>query len=248
MSPSQPLPDKTRSTDAFSRWENEVRFELFSERDLPTLSVPEQIAAELARRIVRGALEPGRRIAEQEVANEFKVSRGPVREAIRVLEREGLVTVLPRRGAVVTELSAHEVAELFEIRAALFALVVQKIVQQPDTELLAALRAGVARLDALAEGEGDGDAYAETVYRLLVLVARHCDNLRLQRMLSALSLQTLRYSKLSLARVERRKRSARLWRSTLTAIERGDTERAVALARQRIRESSDEALRQLSLS
>ena len=56
MSPQQPLPDKTRSTDAFSRWENEVRFELFSERDSPTLSVPEQIAAELARRIVRGAL------------------------------------------------------------------------------------------------------------------------------------------------------------------------------------------------
>ena len=222
-----------------------MRLELFSERVQPTLSVPEQIAAELAKRILGSKLAPGERIAEQQVADEFQVSRGPVREAIRLLEREGLATVLPRRGAVVTELSAHEVAELFEIRTALFALVVKKITKAAPPELLLSLRAGIARLESLADEPGGGDAYAETVYKLLIVVARACDNLRLQQMLSALSLQTLRYSKLGLASVARRRKSAQLWRDSLDAIERGDADLAVRLSQQRIVESGDEALRSL---
>lgn len=239
-------PPAAPAEDAFSRWEHEVRFELFADRPPLSLSVPDQLAAELARRILRGALEPGQRLGEQELADEFKVSRGPVREALRVLEREGLVTLNPRRGAMVTELSASEVADLFEIRAALFALVVQKILRDKPPELMASLRAGVARLDALAEADDGGEAYAETVYRLLVVVARHAGNQRLQQMLSALSLQTLRYSKLGLSSVERRRRSARLWRQAVKAIERGDAEQAVALTLQRIQESGDEAARRLS--
>ena len=203
--------------------------------------------SEMARRILRGLLAPGQRIGEQEVADEFQVSRGPVREAIRVLEREGLVTVLPRRGAIVTELSSQEVADLFEIRGALFALVVQRIIEQRPPELMTALRAGLARLEAQADDPDGGDAYAETTYRLLILVARQCGNLRLQRMLTALSLQTLRYSKLGLASVERRQRSARLWREATTALAQGDIERMVALTHQRIEESGEEAIRQLGL-
>lgn len=235
----------TDTVDAFAHWEDLVRFELFADRPQPTLSVPEQIAAEMARRILRGLLAPGQRIGEQEVADEFQVSRGPVREAIRVLEREGLVTVLPRRGAIVTELSSQEVADLFEIRGALFALVVQRIIEQRPPELMTALRAGLARLEAQADDPDGGDAYAETTYRLLILVARQCGNLRLQRMLTALSLQTLRYSKLALSSPERRQRSVRLWRSTLSAIDKGDADRAVALTQQRIRESGTEAARAL---
>lgn len=244
--PARPTPaPAAAAADAFAHWEDLVRFELFADRPQPTLSVPEQIAAELARRILRDQLTPGQRIGEQEVAEEFQVSRGPVREAIRVLEREGLVTVLPRRGAIVTELSAQEVTELFEIRGALFALVVRRIIEQRPPDLMAALRAGLARLEAQAEDPAGGDAYAETTYRLLIMVARMCGNVRLQRMLTALSLQTLRYSKLALASLERRQRSVRLWRNTLSAIDKGDAERAVALTQQRIQESGTEAVRAL---
>ena len=65
-------------------------------------------------------------------------------------------------------------------------------------------------------------------------------------MLSGLSLQTLRYSKLGLATVERRKRSARLWRLALDAQRRGDIENLLALARARILESSQESARQMA--
>lgn len=231
----------------FAQWEGAVAFRLFGDQALPTLTVPEQIAAQVGDRILDGRLAPGARIGEQELADEFRVSRGPVREAIRILEREGLATVLARRGAIVTELSAAELREIFEVRAALFDAVARKVVADHPPELLAVLRSGLLRLEALAEGADDGDAYAETTYRLVIITARHCGNPRLQRMLASLSLQTLRYSKLGLRSVERRKRSARLWRQALHALERGDAERLMALSRQRIEESGEEAARQLSL-
>ncbi len=231
--------------DIFTRWEGAVAFRLFADQADPTLTVPEQIAAQVGDRILSGAMAPGERIGEQELANEFAVSRGPVREAIRMLEREGLATVLARRGAIVTELSATELKELLEIRAGLFELVARKLAAHPTPELLAMMDAGVARLQSLAQTPDAGDAYAETTYRLLILCARQCGNQRLQRMLTALSLQTLRYSKLGLASVARRQRSAELWQQATEALRQGDVERMVALTRLRIEESGEESIRQL---
>lgn len=230
----------------FARWEGAVAFRLFGDASVPTLTVPEQIAAQVGDRILEGRLAPGARIGEQELADEFQVSRGPVREAIRILEREGLATILARRGAIVTELSAEELRELFEIRAGLFDVVARQLAAERPPELLAVLRSGVARLEALADGVHDGDAYAETTYRLILIAARFSGNRRLAQMLGALSLQTLRYSKLGLESVERRRRSVRLWRQALVALERGDADKLMALSRQRIAESGEEAARRLA--
>jgi DNA-binding GntR family transcriptional regulator len=232
--------------DLFAQSEGLVAFRLFADQVDPTLTVSEQIAARVGDRILAGQMAPGERIGEQELADEFAVSRGPIRDALRVLEREGLVTILARRGAIVTELRAQELRELLEIRAGLFEIVVRKLVAQADASLIALLESGVDRLESLAALPDAGDAYAETTYRLLILCARQCGNVRLQRMLTAISLQTLRYSKLGLASVERRRRSASLWRQATVALRAGDAERMVALARQRIEESAEEAVAQLS--
>lgn len=231
--------------DQFAAWEGAVAFRLFADQADPTLTVPEQIAARIGDRILSGQMAPGERIGEQELAEEFAVSRGPIREALRILEREGLVTILARRGAIVTDLSSAELQELMEIRAGLFELVVRKLAANGSPELLPLLRAGTQRLQSLAALPKAGAAYAETTYRLLILCARMAGNRRLQRMLTGLSLQTLRYSKLGLASVERRLRSARLWQEATDALASGDTERMVALTRQRIEESAEEAVRVL---
>ncbi|MBO9641574.1 MAG: GntR family transcriptional regulator [Pseudacidovorax sp.] len=238
--PSDPLADPD-----FSRWEKEVAFRLFADASGLTLTVPEQVAARLGDRILSGELAPGARVGEQEVADEFAISRGPVREAIRILEREGLIQVLPRRGAIVAVLTAQELRELFEIRAGLFDVVVRKVASQRPPELLALMRAGVARLETLSTTPEGGDAYAETVHRLLQLTARFAGNERLRRMISALSLQTLRYSKLGLASVERRQQSVQLWIEARDALEQGDTARMMQLARARSEASAEEAARRL---
>lgn len=238
---------RTSDADAqvFARWERAIEFRLFADAAGPTLTVPEQVAAKVGDRIISGRLAPGARVGEQELADEFAISRGPVREAIRILEREGLVAVLPRRGAVVTSLTAQELRELFEIRAGLFEIVLRKVASMRPPELMAAMRAGVARLESLADDPQGGDAYAETTHRLIQITACFGGNERLRRMIGALSLQSLRYSKLGLASVDRRRRSVKLWRQALKALERGDAEQMVLLARQRSEESSDEAARQL---
>jgi len=223
-----------------------VGFRLFADRLQPTLTVSEQIAASIGERIIEGRLEQGAPIREQDLADEFEVSRGPIREAIRILEREGLVTVLARRGAFVTALTVDEVREIFEIRAGLFEIVSRKVANARDSELLVVLRAGIASLERLAKLDDDAGQYAETSYRLSILSARSCDNSRLARMLTALSLQTLRYSRLSLASRARRQQSAKIWRQALNALERGDAARYVELARRRVEESGAAAVRQLT--
>lgn len=222
-----------------------VAFRLFADRHQPTLTVTEQIAASIGDRIISGKLEQGAPVREQDFADEFQVSRGPIREAIRILEGEGLVAVLARRGAFVTELTVDEVRDIFEIRAGLFEIVSRKVAHARDPELLGVLRTGVASLERLAKLTDDAGQYAETSYRLSILSARSCGNPRLVSMLTALSLQTLRYSRLSLASKARRQQSAKIWRQAVEALERGDSELYVELARRRVEESGAAAVSQL---
>jgi DNA-binding GntR family transcriptional regulator len=239
------MPARDTDQAIFARWEQSISLRLFSDTAGLTLTVPEQIAAKVGNRIIEGQLAPGARVGEQELADEFEVSRGPIREAIRILEREGLVAVLARRGAVVASLSAQDLHEVFEIRAGLVDIALRKIAQKRPPELLAVMRAGVARLQTLAEQADAGDAYAETVHRLIQITAAFAGNERLRRMIAAMSLQSLRYSKLGLAAVERRKRSVQMWQQTLQALEEGNAEQLIALSRQRSEASADEASRQL---
>jgi DNA-binding GntR family transcriptional regulator len=232
-----------KAPDNLARWDGAVAFRLFADQDTPTLTVPEQIASAIGDRIIAGDLAPGSRMIEQELAAEFAVSRGPVRDALRILEREGLATILARRGAVVTELTTDEVREIFEVRAALIETAARTMVESGNRDYLAILGTGMERLVALAQLDDDGGQYAETIYRLSILGARLCGNKRLARMITALSLQTLRYSKLALASRTRRQRSVRLWKEAHTALKRGDTATYMALARQRVEESGAEAIR-----
>ena len=235
----------SKSEELFKTWESAVAFRLFADSEQPTLTVPEQIALVIGDSIISGELAPGSRIIEAEISERFEVSRGPVRDAIRVLEREGLVTVLARRGAIVTDLTAQEVRNIFEIRAGLLEIVARKVAEKRDPGLLEMLKVGVKRLEQLAAQSDDLGAYAETVYRLTIFGVRSCGNPQLIRMLVGLSLQTLRYSKLSLASQERRLRSVDVWRRAVQALDRGDVEEYMRLQRQRVEESGVEAARVL---
>ncbi|MGW5641556.1 GntR family transcriptional regulator [Saccharopolyspora sp. NPDC003752] len=83
----------------------------------------EQVRDELRARIADGRIGPGDRMVEQALADEFGVSRIPVREALRMLETEGLVHNVPRRGVIVSELTRPDIEHLFDIREALEVLV-----------------------------------------------------------------------------------------------------------------------------
>lgn len=80
------------------------------------------IASSLRHEIISGRLLPGQWLRQEELAERFNASPIPVREALRALEAEGLVRIFPHRGAVVAELSADELSEIYEIRASLEAM------------------------------------------------------------------------------------------------------------------------------
>jgi DNA-binding GntR family transcriptional regulator len=215
------------------RAEGLVVFRWFGADAPQTLSLPEQIAARLGDRILDGEFEPGDRLIEQDLAATFKVSRGPIRDALRLLAREGLVRIHARRGAEVTRLSIEEVAEIFEIRLGLFAIATRKVAEQRDPAFIARYRMAIEELARHAESDDDGARFTEIVFQTSLLTARGAGNLRLAEMLTALSLQTLRYTRLALASIDSRRRSLSLWREALACLERGDVDgfEAACLAR-----------------
>lgn len=211
-----------------------------------TLSLAEQIAGRLSERIAAGRYAPGQRVMEQAVSAEFGVSRGPVREALRLLEKDGLVTILPRRGAQVTRLSIPEVREIFDIRAALNGLRDRSIAEDPErSRLLPGLEATVARLARLARDPGEADEYVETVFELNRMLNEAAPNRRLRAILSSLALQTLRYSRLGLSTPERRQQSVGNWERLVKAVREGDGLEAQRAAERRVLDSRDAAIREL---
>lgn len=211
-----------------------------------TRSLPEQIAAQVSRRIASGAYGPGQRILEQSIAAEFAVSRGPVREALRLLEKDGLVTILPRRGAQVTSLSVDEVREIFDIRAVLNGLRDRRIAESPTRlAVLPAIEAEVGTLARLVREGGEGVHYVETVFELNRLLNEATTNKRLSSILESLALQTLRYSRLGLSTPERRRQSLKHWQQLVRAIRDGDADAAQQAAERRVRDSRDAAIKLL---
>lgn len=103
--------------------------------------------------ILAGGLKPGQRINEVRLAAELRVSRAPIREACRRLERHGLIEVRPNRGAFVCELDASGIAELYDLRAALEDLVGRRAAERCDQGRLAALAALVEEMAALAAAD-----------------------------------------------------------------------------------------------
>lgn len=130
-------------------------------------SLAEQIAHHLAERIIRGELKPGERIQEQKVTQALNVSRGSVREALLILERRHLVAILPRRGAQVTLLNAHNVTSLCTLMSELYILQANAVAEHWKTEAdLAPFVAIQERLRASLESQ-DVKAFVEESFNVM---------------------------------------------------------------------------------
>lgn len=124
-----------------------------------TLSV-EQVCERIRSAILHGDLEPGEKLNEQDLASEFEVSRTPIREAIRQLEAERLVTRTPFVGVVVRRLQPAEVLELLEIREVLEGLVARLATKNMDSVHLQKLQALQKQIAAHAK-RGDVPGYLD---------------------------------------------------------------------------------------
>jgi len=126
-----------------------------AERSLNKELLSDQVYAVIRRSIVSGEAQPGDRIKEGDIARELGVSQAPVREALKRLVHEGLVTYLPRRGNFVTEISTEAAADARDVRAVIEALAGRRLATGPARpDLIATLRRLVAEM---REAAGAGD-------------------------------------------------------------------------------------------
>ena len=204
----------------------------------PLRTLPEQIAEQLAQEIVDQTLRPGQRLKEVELCEQFRVSRAPIREALRLLESRGLVQIAARRGVRVTQLSAQEVDDLYEIRASLLGLAARRVAARRDVQFLPSARPFVQRLRQFASHPAYGK-YFEATYGLSNLVAQTAGSPRLSGLVHSFSQQVARYTRLSLQTVERRRKSLHNWERLVKAIEAGQPEAAESAMRDLVFGSRD---------
>lgn len=118
----------------------------------------ESVREAIRDRVISGQLPPGSRLVERQLAEQLKVSRVPVREALRALEREGFVEERPTRGMVVTQPSEDDLDTLFEVRSALEDILCRRLVRTLDDQGLDHLQAVVERAEAAIDSRDSAAA------------------------------------------------------------------------------------------
>lgn len=153
----------------------------------------------LREAIVEGVLAPGSRLSEVQVAKQLNVSRTPMREAFVQLEREGLVTIVPRVGAFVRSVTLRDVEEIYTVRAALECLAVE-LASQRITAL------GRAQLDDVIDAmrtsvaADDPASYVDALDRFYTIVMTIADNRTLQESHAGLIGPVRRLRRIAMAR------------------------------------------------
>ena len=165
---------------------------------LQATTVAEQAADALRRKIISGELPEGYQLRQDALAAEFGVSRIPVREALVQLEGEGLVRIVPHKGAVVSELSIAEISELFMLRGLLEPMLLKKsapkLTQADFAELDAILAEYTKELHAQHPAR-----WGELNTRLHDLLMSKAEQPRTLSIVTSLLQQTDRYTRLQLS-------------------------------------------------
>lgn len=146
----------------------------------------------LRQAILKGELAPGERLMEIQLADRLGVSRTPIREAIRKLELEGLVLMIPRKGAEVAKISEKSLRDVLEVRRALEVLAVELACQRMTEEDIKKLESAQEDFKAAVD-KGEAMAIAETDEHYHDIIYNGTGNVRLIQLLNNLREQMYRY-------------------------------------------------------
>lgn len=220
---------------------------------IPTLEVRkfaaplrQQVLDGLRRAIIDGRLAPGARLTERELTEMMRVSRTVIREALRQLETEGLVAIVPNKGPVVRELSPAEAKDLYSIRAVLEGLAARLFVENADE---AGVRRLAQALDVVAGAyeRGDANEVLETKNRFYDVLFEGAGSETLSSMLGTLHARIWRWRALGLTHPQRSahrsRESVRGLRAVLAAIRKGDADAAEKLTREEAQRAAAEVMR-----
>ena len=201
-----------------------------------------EVVCETLRDAIRkGILKPGERLMEIQLAEELGVSRTPVREAIRKLELEGYVIMMPRRGTYVANLSIRDVNEVFEIRTSLDSLASGLAAERITDEELERLQRLLVRISEYAE-TNDMEKIVETDTEFHDLLYQASRNTRLVGIIFNLREQLTRFRTTSMAFPGRLAATLEEHRRIVEAIAQGDVKEAQAAAEYHMEKSEQTLL------
>lgn len=216
--------------------------------------LPERIADDLTRRIMAGEFRSGDRLIEADLAEFYNVSRGPIRDAIRILTNRGLADFYPRRGAVVGLFDTKTLADALNIHATLSGFSARYAALMWTPSALAALTQRVEALEVLAQDVTCKPLrFALTSGRIGTALARCSDSAILQRMMLSNANDIVwallwREFLVDFRTPERRRENADIWREVMNHVEARDADAAERTMQELIFQCRDEALKVLRLA
>jgi DNA-binding GntR family transcriptional regulator len=223
-------PASARAEDkrSFARAVAVVRGIIAERHDRPSLV--SKIACEIAGEIIEGLRQPGDDLNSVELSRHYRTSRTPIREALMLLEKEGLVDIPPRRRPRVGSLDMHEVRDIYRARAALFELIATDVARSVTPEGLATLGAALTEMKRACRS-GDLNGYVWANVDFYDRNTQLASNRTVKRILDSLLLRTLRLRRLSLSQPGRLQKSLDDHIRLMKAYEDRDANLAAALIR-----------------
>lgn len=200
----------------------------------------------LRQAILTGELKPGERLMEIHLANMLGVSRTPIREAIRKLELEGLVTMIPRRGAEVAQITEKSMSDVLEVRRAMDALCAELACERITEEDLERLREACGRFEQ-ATGTKDVKKIAQADVELHDIILQATGNRRLIQLVNNLSEQMYRYRFEYIKDISQHERLVEEHRMIYESLVSRDRERAAEAARTHIDNQRKAIIHQIRL-
>lgn len=203
-----------------------------------TLGITAQVTNAIREAIVTAQYEPGQKLSETVLSEHFKVSRTPIREALKQLEREGLVEIIPRVGTCVSKPTEKELNELFTLKEVMEGLAAGLFAENGSADEIIKVQKAVADMERAIE-TSDNKLYVEANGVFHEAILEGADNSKLSFMLNMLLNQIPynRYVFLTIENPVRREKSLMEHKSILVAIEKGDSAQAEQAMRDHVRAS-----------
>lgn len=194
-------------------------------------TVKTALASQLRDDIVRGTFKPGERLRLEELAKRYDVSTMPIREALGVLESEGIVTNFPHKGAVVTKFSSDELREIYEIRANLEKMATVKAVPRITDAVLEELENLILEMDLVQD---DSARFSEINTKFHAVLYGCGEKQHLDNLIQSLRYRTQHYLHDYIDDSERLQTAQREHRRLLELCKSGDVEKAAELMVQHV--------------
>jgi len=205
-----------------------------------------EIAYEVLKKaIITGEIPAGERIVETDYADRLHISRTPLREALRKLERDGLVEYVMRRGVVVRAFTIEDVREIYTIRNALEMLTLPAIIENATAEDIQSLRDKLAEMDKLQEKD-DVEGLSPLARDFHWQLTSICKQKRILRVIEGQDEYIRRFSAMSIRQEERRTAAHEEHHLLVDYVEARDLEKFTELTRRHIERSMENCLAALA--